>query len=302
MNSPTVALDASNLFKAMRSRWRTTPASASMTLSQGVENSFAGSGMRVRTPRQLSESVITVDDARSAFDEGFRASGFRASGCATKEEYIRKQIEDQERDFVRMRGGKVDSHSSKVLGIPQNESLTEATAGDVGTNELDSDYDPNSNEPRYLQMAKAEIMRRRDLRCRDCGYVGLPARVDSNCPDCGGLMDPPGEMAQNASRTATEIRNAIRQQVSDKKVGLKADESAHSTVPGHRHDIHMHDLISHYGFKANGDHYVVEADPQSMLYVNSSGAWIHKHHGVHHEGHGHKALGAHLSRHQNHRS
>lgn len=287
--NPTIGLSANNLLQAMRNRWRTAPSSASVSAAQGHENSFGGSsGLRVR-PRNLSESFITIADAKAAFEEGFRASG-----CSTREEYIQKQIIDQERDFVR-RTGVVDSHSAKVLGIPQTEAVA-----DVENNELD--YNPNSAEPRFLQMAKAELMRRRDLKCRDCGYTGLPASVDGNCPECGGLMDSPSEMPQTPSRTTDEIRAAIRQQVSDQKVGLKADESAHASVPSHRHDIHMKDLISHYGFKANGDHYVQSADPESQLFVNTDGAWIHKHHGVHHSGHGHKSLANHLGRYQNHRS
>ena len=241
--------------------------------------------------KQTEGRFLTMADAREAFNQAWKASGI-----PTKEAFIRHEIVQQERDFVRMTG-KMDSHSRRII---YGESLTEEADAQAGVADRQNDYDPNSPEPRFLQMAKAELMRRRDLKCRDCGYVGLPSPGDANCPECGGLMDAPDSQVTSAAATADQIRANIRQQVLDKQQGLKrpgaADESVHASVPSHQHDIHLTDLVNHYGFKANGDHYVASGDSDNRLYVNAHGRWIHLHHGVRHEGHGHKALAAHLQR------
>ena len=217
MNS-SVTLSAGLLYKAMRNRWRTAPASASMTLAQGLENAnFSAPTPWTRV--RLSEEV-----------------------------------------------------------------------------DPDSDYDPTSSEPRYLQMAKAAIARRRDMKCQDCGFVGLPASVDGKCPECGGLMEDAVNQPQNASATTDEIRAAIRKQAGQTRENVQTRESVHASLPGHNHDIHMTDLLDHYGYKANGNHYVFHKDPSSKLTISSTGHWIHEHHGVKHEGHGHKSLAAHLQR------
>src|SRR5262249_2151939 len=129
-----------------------------------------------------------------------------------------------------------------------------------------SDYDPNSPEPRFLQLAKADLLRRKDLKCRDCGYIGLPASVDKKCPDCGGLMDEPELQMANPSATADQIRQMIRQQIADQQSGKgPKSESVHASVPNHQHDIHLTDLVTHYGFKADGDHYTLPGH-NSQLY------------------------------------
>lgn len=215
MNQPTAALGALNIMKAMRNRWRTIPASASMSIGS-VENNFISPVSRAK--RSLSE------------------------------------------------------------GIP-----------DGG----DTDFDPNSSEPRFLQMAKAELMRRRDLTCGDCGYVGLPASVDGNCPDCGGLMNTADNVPQSATQTAEQIRTAIRNQAAKGRTSTR--ESA--PLSDRSSEDHLSSLIEYHGFTPSGDHYVRDGD---TLHVNTSGQWIHRHEKVQHEGHGHKSLGAHLS--QYHRS
>lgn len=85
-----------------------------------------------------------------------------------------------------------------------------------GATVTDSDYDPNSPEPRYLQIAKAQLLRRKDLKCRDCGFMGLPP-PDGMCPECGGIMKAPEEQLDNPQMTTDQIRAAIRQQWNDKQ-------------------------------------------------------------------------------------
>lgn len=75
----------------------------------------------------------------------------------------------------------------------------------------EDEYDPESPEPRFLQLAKAEIQRRKDLRCGDCGFLGLPS-PDQKCPNCGGSMESPDVGFDSPTMTADEIRSAIRQQ------------------------------------------------------------------------------------------
>ena len=107
-------------------------------------------------------------------------------------------------------------------------------------------------------------------------------------------MDPPPDVPSSPAATADQIRNAIRQQVMGQTKDTFAHESVHASVPGHNHDLHISDLLDHYGYKANGNKYVFHKDQESVITVNSKGAWVHKHHGVHHSGHGHKSLASHL--------
>lgn len=78
------------------------------------------------------------------------------------------------------------------------------------------DYDPESPEPRYLQMAKAELLRRKDLRCKDCGFMGLPS-ADQKCPDCGGPMEEPQAATAPPAMSTEAIRKAIRAQWAQKQ-------------------------------------------------------------------------------------
>ena len=78
------------------------------------------------------------------------------------------------------------------------------------------EYNPDSSEPRYLQMAKAELRRRKDLRCGDCGFMGLPS-PDQKCPDCGGPMEEPQAVQSSPAMSTEEIRKAIRAQWAQKQ-------------------------------------------------------------------------------------
>lgn len=237
---------------------------------------------KFREDQNLKPGFIRIDDCLDYFNAAWKRSGIQ-----DKQSYIKDVYDKQEAEFQRM----------------SRKGLKE----EVETPDNVQDYDPNSPEPRYLQMAKAELIRRQDLKCRDCGFTGLPAQVDGNCPECGGLMDPPQNQMTTAAATADQIRANIRQQALDQQQGLKKnsgtqEESVHASIPSHEHDIHLSDLVKHYGFRADGDHYVAYNDPKSVVYVESTGRWIHHHHGVHHEGHGHQALSAHMGRYGNHRS
>lgn len=427
MNSPTAALACSSLFKAMRARWRTAPSSASLTLSQGLENADFSSSPRRARPRTLHEVKVEFpqefpdlrcpqcnapeldpengsrligdyDDglthlgkighhdfsgyspvpsqhrahwekqcgigpgeplrhcyncgeffspltAKHKYDKegnpiregiagtripkmtgcptcgshkiaGWMPTDFESARCAECGKVYEPGIDEDQSPRGRFlhindcldafnwgwkRSGIWDKNEYIRSEFVRNQrGVTEATDAQAGAADRQNDYDPMSPEPRFLQMAKAELLRRRDLKCRDCGFVGLPAPGDANCPECGGLMDAPESQITTAAATADQIRANIRQQVLDQQQGLKkqssTQESVHASVPSHQHDIHLTDLVAHYGFKANGDHYVARNDPENRLYVNSTGKWIHKHHGVHHEGHGHKSLAAHLGR------
>lgn len=85
----------------------------------------------------------------------------------------------------------------------RSSSLHEAEDG------AELEYNPDSPEPRYVQMAKHQLLLKKDLRCRDCGFTGLPS-PDKLCPDCGGLMDAPEQQAASGRHTTAEIRDAIR--------------------------------------------------------------------------------------------
>lgn len=82
----------------------------------------------------------------------------------------------------------------------------------------DIDYDPDSHEPRYLQMAKADLRNRKELRCKDCGYMGLPS-PDQLCPECGGPMETPqgAEAPADPAMSTEQIRQAIRAQWAQKQ-------------------------------------------------------------------------------------
>lgn len=66
-------------------------------------------------------------------------------------------------------------------------------------------------------------------------------------------------------------------------------------------DIHMDDLATHYGFRADGDHLTMKGEDGSthQLHVQQDGTWIHHHkHGSgvrKYRGKGRASLKAHLS-------
>jgi len=342
MNNQAALTQASSLMQAMRNRWRTGRPSASLPLSAGLENaefkqpalqsrSLSEDAMspklrtgcpkcgshkiagwmptdfesakceecgkiyepKVRENQEMESGFLRTDDMLDYFNVAWKKSGI-----LDKKTYIRDCMVKQEIDFVN-RTGTMDSHSRKII---YGESLNESAYDTQSLNDTQPDYDPSSPEPRYLQLAKAELMRRRDLKCRDCGFNGLPAKVDGNCPECGGLMDDPNEKGASAQATADQIRAAIRQQVADqvgkKQKGPKDDANDLKESD----DSHMVPLITQYGFRENGDHFVHHADASNRLYVDSSAAWTHDYEGVRHEGCGYKALAAHFGRCLNSRS
>jgi len=73
------------------------------------------------------------------------------------------------------------------------------------------------HEPRFLKMAKDELRSRKDLRCKDCGFLGLPS-PDMLCPNCGGQMEnhQPASFDMAAKKgqeppTSEAVRRAVRE-------------------------------------------------------------------------------------------
>jgi hypothetical protein len=225
----------------------------------------------------LGEKYLRVSDALAAFKAACDEEGL------TPNEYIAKKRREQDEADIRDFGQTQDGRT--VLEALQDK-------------EDDPEYDPNSPEPRFVQLANAELLSRRDLKCKDCGYVGLPV-ADGNCPDCGGQMSEPTELAQDAAMSTQAIRDQIRQQIAN-QMSSRSKQTQQETVKRafsthSEHDMHLHHIITHYGFRSDGDHYVLHGDPDSKLFV-VQGKWIHNHHGVRHEGHGHESLENHLKR------
>jgi hypothetical protein len=76
-------------------------------------------------------------------------------------------------------------------------------------------------------------------------------------------------------------------------------EGTQREIPTHvEADIHLSDLMTHYGFRSNGDHYTLKGDDgDHSLRVDPDGTWIHHHPHGKHRGKGIQSLKSHLDQH-----
>lgn len=208
----------SQLAVAFSRRWRTTPSQSSMNLAAGFPEASdllpAVGGTKVQVGRgQINENYAEI----------LRDKGFMMRDPAGDPETEHETWRGRGLSILIDRGGNEWHHMVngvvKETGSLDDDSLRQyvGEANDAQSPDMYRTSPQSANdtdEPRFLRMAKAELARRRDLRCPDCGFMGLPAG-DGQCPNCGGHLQDPREK-QNVQDFA-EMRRAIIAQVKEQK-------------------------------------------------------------------------------------
>lgn len=215
------------LAQAFSKRWRTAPSQASMNLAAGSLEASSVLPSVGGTKVNLGRGVLQETYGDTLADAGFRMQDPPSDEEKEHETWAGDRdwsvlIDKGGNEWHQMMDGVVvqtgslrDGSLRDFMGRKGQYARESNDAQSPDTHRTSPQSQADTNEPRFMRMAKIELARRRDLKCPDCGYMGLPAG-DGLCPNCGGKLRGPQDDTPNVQDFA-EMRRAIIAQVKEIK-------------------------------------------------------------------------------------